>query len=343
MDFGDFTLFNIFQKDKKIYMICSILNIPINESDINVNIIKNQRAYHVNNFFYNKIEKDNHEPILILIYNIPDRLFSNELELVVSYKENIYVKNIKETDNKNKQFLALTTLFKDDYNLIPIFYNYYKSQGVDHFYLYYNGKINQDIKDIINNCVDKTDNDITLLEWDFRYYNNDKIKYEHHAQMGQMHDALYRFGKGNYEYMIFNDLDEYFKIPNCDITLKEYIEKNKNISIFGFCNRWSVTIDEKIPSIFPKKFFYGNKHEHGDRSKNIFKIENIETIGIHGYSGSITYNVNNPLKKLDLDMYHFYNWNNKDRKFETLYTYTGEVIEKKKISQKTLKIILSKY
>ena len=120
MDFGDFTLFNIFQKDKKIYMICSILNIPINESDINVNIIKNQRAYHVNNFFYNKIEKDNHEPILILIYNIPDRLFSNELELVVSYKENIYVKNIKETDNKNKQFLALTTLFKESIILSPI-------------------------------------------------------------------------------------------------------------------------------------------------------------------------------------------------------------------------------
>ncbi len=135
MDFGDFTLFNIFQKDKKIYMICSILNIPVNESDINVNIIKNKKAYDINNFFSNKIEKDNHEPILILIYNIPDRLFSNELESVVSYKENIYVKILKETKDKNKKFLALTTLFKDDYNLIPIFYNYYKKQGVDHFYL----------------------------------------------------------------------------------------------------------------------------------------------------------------------------------------------------------------
>jgi hypothetical protein len=34
-----------------------------------------------------------------------------------------------------------TTLFKDDFKLIHVFYNYYLKQGIEHFYLYYNGKL----------------------------------------------------------------------------------------------------------------------------------------------------------------------------------------------------------
>ena len=50
--------------------------------------------------------------------------------------------------------------------------------------------------------------------------------FKHHAQPGQMHHALYKYGKNNYNYMIFCDLDEYIFIPNK--TIKEYIFENKH-------------------------------------------------------------------------------------------------------------------
>ena len=47
-------------------------------------------------------------------------------------------------------------MFQHDFRIIPIFYDYYKKQGVDHFYLYYNGRLTDDnldaklIKEICN-------------------------------------------------------------------------------------------------------------------------------------------------------------------------------------------------
>ena len=80
-------------------------------------------------------------------------------------------------------------------------------QGVDHFYMYYNGKLTQEIIDKFNFP------NVTLIEWDFRYWNCMKTyKWGHHAQMGQLSDAIYRYGKDNYDYMIFNDMDEFFYI-----------------------------------------------------------------------------------------------------------------------------------
>jgi hypothetical protein len=352
MDFIDFTLFNIFlnQLDNSIYLICSIQNYPINENDIDIDVMINKLDLinrinkvdsNINNNFYKKIVKDNHEPILIFIYNL-----NNNLDLIqlVNSKEDIYIaikyKNKKYIDklatqisqlnrinniNTNNRlnllnhnyFLTVTTLFKDDFNLFPIYYKYYKSQGVDHFYLYYNNNIenlDQNFYKYINSL-----NDVTLTEWNYRYLNDDSTKYKHHAQLGQIHDALYRFGKNNSKYMIFNDFDEYFKIKG--ITIKNYLLNNPNVSTFGFCNRWSTTVDKQIPTELPNTFLYGEKHDHGNRSKNILKVEDIETTGIHGYLDSITYNIVNPTRILNLDMFHFYNWSNKKRTYDTPYIY----------------------
>lgn len=349
MDFIDFTLFNVFLNKPdfksniyKIYLICSIQNEPINENDLEITINK------TSNYFYKKIIKDNHEPILIFIYNFtknnPNDESQEKFNFTIKYKKNKLEYNrilncklqnnilIKSPENtiqniQNNFFLTITTLFKNDFNLFPIYYKYYKSQGVEHFYLYYNNNIdNLDIKfkEYIN-----TLNDVTLTEWNFRYLNDDKATYKHHAQLGQIHDALYRFGKNNSKYMIFNDFDEYFKIKG--ITIKNYLLNNPNVSTFGFCNRWSSTTDNKIPEKLPNIFLYGNKHDHGDRSKNIFKVEDIETTGIHGYLESITYNIVDPLKILNLDMFHFYSWSNKKRTYDTpyIYKFTNSSIKKK--------------
>jgi hypothetical protein len=41
-----------------------------------------------------------------------------------------------------------------------------------------------------------------------------KLEIIHHAQPGQIQHALYKYGKNEYTYMIFNDLDEYMHIKN---------------------------------------------------------------------------------------------------------------------------------
>jgi len=46
MDFKDFTLFNIFYKNKKIYLILSIYNDPVNENELKITI--NNKTINVN-------------------------------------------------------------------------------------------------------------------------------------------------------------------------------------------------------------------------------------------------------------------------------------------------------
>ena len=169
--------------------------------------------------------------------------------------------------------------------------------------MYYNGLLNNEIKKIFNY------KDVTLIEWDFRYWNPGKYKYRHHAQLGQMHHALYKYGKDNYKYMIFNDLDEYLFIPN--IKLVEYIKLNTNINIFGFKNIWANTKNNEVN--IQEDLDISKPFPFGTRSKCIYMVSSIETIGIHTPSKMLQ------KKNTDYDnyMYHFYKWSLKIRKYDT--------------------------
>jgi len=325
--------FDIIYKNNKIYLIMPIYNIPANPDNIIVS---------VNNLSLKLTEsyvKDSDEPILIYIYEYnsePNSIIKVNVSIITgiikSYDiRHIYTNTIpisipipsNNTIIKTNKFLALTTLFKYDYFIFPIFYNYYKNQGVQHFYMYYNGIITPEISKVFN----KTD--VTLVEWNFHYWNPRGTKYVHHAQTGQMHHALYNYGKDVYEYMIFCDLDEYLHIPKNkfvepqqqsssqyhDNTILEFIKINRTIDVFGFCNIWANTINDKIPDNLqlPNKFLtVSTKNEYKERSKNIYKVSSINTIGIHqtctDYVGlnCIT----------DLNMYHFYKWSSKNRVIE---------------------------
>jgi hypothetical protein len=196
--------------------------------------------------------------------------------------------------------------------------------------MYYNGLITPGIKTVF----DKPD--VTLVQWNFQYWNPRGVKYPHHAQMGQMHHALYKYGKDIYDYMIFCDLDEYLHIPKnkrietienianiapnseeyTDNTIRRFITNNPDIDIFGFCNFWSNTIDGNMPSTphLPKTFLSVLEPvEYLERSKNIYKVSSINTIGIH----QVGYNFYSTMKHIiDLKMYHFYKWSSKGRVIE---------------------------
>ena len=297
--------FDIFFKNNKIYLICPIYNDEIDINKLKVSINENDTLIILPlQHAHKKIE---YEAIEILVYYFFTS--SKTVNISVEYlgiKKNYTLENINININKK---LSITTLFKDDYFLFPIFYKYYKSQGVQHFYMYYNGLITEDIKKLFDYS------DVSLIEWDFQYWNDKTCQYYHHAQMGQLHHALYRYGKENSEYMIFCDLDEYLHTPGKYIL--DTINTNKDIDVFGFCNLWAQTKDNTIPKEFPTKFLVGEKMIYTLRSKNMYKVSAISTLSIH-HPRTFT---RTPNTQTDYLMFHFHSWGDNDRKEEVIYNY----------------------
>jgi len=316
--------FDIFYKNNKIYLIMPIYNKPANPLQIIIRINNSDLA------LSESFVKDSNEPALIYVYNVPtvEDNESNEIQVEVSCCEVTKTYKLQHIITQNlttpyQHFLTLTTLFHNDYTIFPLFYNYYKSQGVSHFYMYYNGVITQQIKDFFEEYGSEN---ITLIEWNFHYWNPRNFKYSHHAQPAQIHHAIYKYGKNVSEYMISCDLDEYLHIPiqeekyAASLTLKKYIDSHRDIDIFGFCNIWATTLDNKYPTkpFLPDKILTVELiNPYKDRSKNIYKLNSIQTVGIHQVGESDPICLNENLKSIeDLQMYHFYNWSRRERTIE---------------------------
>lgn len=296
-DDGDCLFFDIFYKDNCVYIISPIYDKPYDTNDILVSI--HNRAIAVSD----KKIKDYWEPISIYLYNYKSK--DKTIEVTVTYK-NITKSFILNNNISSKaNLLTLTTLFKNDYELFPMFYSYYLKQGVSHFYMYYNGILTEDIKSIFNLP------NVTVIEWNFKYWNSSDKKYPHHAQVGQMHHALYKYGKDYTDYMIFCDLDEYLSIPKN--TLVEYISKHNNIKKIVFGNKWSRTLDNTIPTKFPSSFYTAEKLGYKDRSKVICCVNSTDLLAIHYAYGLNEYS----LSEL-FDMYHFCNWGHRNRIFDDI-------------------------
>lgn len=313
-DNNDVLFFDVFYKNNKIHLILPIYNQPYSPDDIKLLVNNDTHSLVLSK----KFERNGYEPILVYIYEY--FAISKKIKLTVEYKNIIKRYNLKHiicNDAQPKKKLGLTTLFKDDYHIFPFFYDYYKKQGVSHFYMYYNGKTTPEIREIFT----KDKSDVTLIDWDFRYWNfldeekEEAIEkgdylYAHHAQIGQLHHAIYRYGKDVCEYMAFCDFDEYLHIPNMNLlqTLQEY----PDIDILGFRNKWA---DAEMPnpsSKFPETLLTSEPFPYGKRSKNIYKMSSVNTIYIHFCYDFTNSNV---AGYTDFFFYHFYKWNNNKQDF----------------------------
>lgn len=259
--------FDIFHKNNELVLICPVYTSHIEYlSTIRIThkgVVIPQKTAHV------KIE---YEPIAVLIFDFPVT-DTDTHEVCVEYKGVSQTHTLVHTITSTKNMLSLTTLFKDDYKHIDLFYEYYKRQGVGHFYMYYNGKPSKELLDLYAKP------DITLIEWDFQYWNDKaRSEFPHHAQPAQIHHAIYRYGKQNTEYMIFCDMDEYMYIPGK--TLYSLVE-SKTVDLFGFHNHWCKTVDGTIPTSFPTRILRGPIWDYGDRSKNIHRMDTLVTTGVH--------------------------------------------------------------
>ena len=288
LDENKLLFFDIYHKDNQIILICPVYeDIDPSEFISNIKISNNGIPLNLDGF-QSKIE---YEPILIIGYKFTS---SNKINMIkVEFNGIIKEFNLKCEDLIDLHKLSITTLFKDDFKLIDLFYSYYDSQGVKKFYLYYNGILTTEIKELFSK------KGVKLIEWNFKYWNStSNTNFLHHAQMGQIHHALWKYGKNRSEYMIFCDFDEYLTVDNK--TLINEI-KEKKYDFFGFCTQWCLV--EEIPKTLPFNFTKSEIIPYPSRSKCIYKVSLINTIGIH-YSNE---NLNG---KSDYIMYHFLNFSN---------------------------------
>ena len=319
--------FSAFHKNEQLVLICPIYNSPRSFTVTSGGRALQRLASHV---------EDAREPVMVVIYAAPVSSAQATIFEILDDEGCAQEVALEHITSAATNTLALTTLFKDDHALIPLFYNWYRANGVEQFYLYYNGVATDDIR---RRCDLPG---VVLTDWNFRYWNDSSCKYKHHAQMGQMHDALYRFGKDRHRYMIFCDLDEYLYYPRGALV---ELARGSDVDAVAFRNRWSTTHgDEPLPRHFPMQFRACSRLRYGKRSKCMHRTSSAVTLHIHTHRR--TSGTSRPaappspprLPRVDAsyDMFHFASWSRPGRRFPeddnraeayAVYLCGGDVIE----------------
>jgi GR25 family glycosyltransferase involved in LPS biosynthesis len=305
-----YLFFDIFINNNKLYIIAPIYkNFSINYNSIEIYLINNDKKIQLKQEQEFTNTDYQYEPFYIKIYKIQSD--NNQEEIEVTYNNitnKYYLQKYSQNLNKNKFLLTTTTLFKDDWNLFDLYYKYYSNQGIEYFYMYYNGESTEEIKDKLLYP------NVKLIDWNFQYWY-DNIPGEHVAQPGHLQHSLYKYGKTQTQYMAYCDLDEFMFIPN--LTLKEFILSpqlsQQNVDTIGFINHWSMTFDGKVFKEFPEKFLKSSEKftfGHNQRSKCIHKVDSHNYIYIHMPQMS---NNKKIIVNENLFLFHFANWNVPDR------------------------------
>jgi hypothetical protein len=299
-----------------------------NVNNINFNI-KNTQI--INKTIY---ENNHFESSLSIILDLEK--VQESLELSIEYTHNktkhFFNVSLKQSfKDINNIFLGAMTLFKDDYKLLKQYIKYYENLGISFFYFYYNGQFNNEllieIKGIINSIRNDLQTDIIvyLVQWDYQYWCNpdDKLNKHHHAQTMALNDSL-NIMKNFCKYVLYNDLDEFCILKKYNNFI-DMINYNNNVDIFTFKNRFCKMGNNliKYEDLYEKfdlnHIIQGNYWDTG-REKNLFKIENINVMGVHNY-----YEEFSPKLVMSIkvgEFYHIINFEEKER----LYLMTEYIV-----------------
>lgn len=176
---------------------------------------------------------------------------------------------VQQTCQKKYKLVAMTT-FKDDASLIESYVGYYKTLGVEHFFMYYNSS--ESVENLPNI------QDVTYIQWPYPYW----IEKRHYAQLGSMTDMIYH-ARSFADYVLFNDLDEYILWKPKHISLRSFVLNNQ-FAIYGMLNNFVFIDDPKgevSSQIKNDNFSRTFEMPYGTRSKNIVNVHKVDKIGIH--------------------------------------------------------------
>jgi hypothetical protein len=260
---------DIFIKNNELILISQIYyDILFNFNEVEIILDNNNELININKFDQILPIEDNtttntHEAYNVIKYKLPiDKIKKDNINtFFIRYKNQKYLYNIIPIKNIDiKTEFTIATLFKDDHYQIPMFYNYYKKQGVTKFILFYNGNIKK-----VDHLLFKAP-EIEYNSWNYDYYMDDVTSWEktdefkkrtksaniHHAQSLLLTMIRYKYFKDT-RYLLLNDLDEYFHVPN--ETLITYL-KRTNKTMYQVKNYWAKLKNKIIDDTEPK----GNYH-----------------------------------------------------------------------------------
>jgi len=145
-------------------------------------------------------------------FQIVQRNVGNE-QFIFAYKNPHKLLEVK----KKYKLCVMTLFYREQPHELNNFFDYYRNQGVDYFYMYYNGKLKEKI-----NLPKYTD--VEYLEWDFYYWLQQGQLRIHHAQI----PAMIHFQKKYLpycDYALMIDTDEF--LYNSEQTIQNYLIEHK--------------------------------------------------------------------------------------------------------------------
>jgi len=300
-------IYDIFVKNDYIYVISTFKNscekplkITVNETPLKEYFFKDAAPM----LYYSaKLTNTDSTNFVITINSQVFTWINPHTKLGVEY--------IKPKLTRNK--LAFATLFKDDYPFLSQMINHYRNQGVDCFYLYYNGS------KLPNNLPQGPD--INYYLWDIQPYfwtsrkhgfHNRKL---HNAQTSFLTMVQHKYFDDN-EWIILADLDEL--IINTKPQEKTILDRlqQSEAEVISIRNHWA-----KIDNL-GKIYYVAEDLGPFIRTKCIYRGSYTGWIGVHHPFGTV-----NKVDMTDLRLLHVVNVLHNDRlKYivEPLLTYTFE-------------------
>lgn len=172
-------------------------------------------------------------------------------------------------------FLTAATLFKRDYAQVRSWMDYHAAMGFERFVLYYNGKLDAILPEILAQ-EDVRTKDVLLVQWPFSYWVDgmalgvggmlavhgeqaDLSKHSpdwHHAQQIMLNHALLML-RDTTEYVGFFDLDEYFWF-NAPMSLPDLLRANDQ-DVYVFHSRWAEIKSNHVPTLRDNAGFFDNE------------------------------------------------------------------------------------
>ena len=207
-----------------------------------------------------------------------------------------------------KTKICICTIGKRENKYIKEFIEYYKNYGIDKIFLYDNNNLNEEyFDDILYNYIKK--NYVEIINW--RGINSPQMK---------IYYDCYKKNYNNYDWLIFNDIDEYLYLKNYKC-IKDFLFQSKFINCENIQLNWLLYTDnnliyyqnkslikrftEKDPKRIKRKI---NKHSNG---KSILRghISNIKITNFHSISDDLKtcdgFGIERKYLKPDYKYYYF--------------------------------------
>ena len=216
------------------------------------------------------LERKSFEPSVMCLFESKKWKDKKSLPIRIVIQGITYNFTLEKEEYPIYNFVA-TTLFKDDYQMLDHYIDYYTKLGVQCFFLYYNGKLDNLKLELLEHIQIP----IHLTEWDYSAPLQVKVM--------SIADALY-WGKNVTEYLLFMDLDEYLAL---DVNLFQIVQTYPQVTNFSFDCHWSALGKELIPYKDVKEKFYSatifwNSVSCGNtRRKSLIRPQNIDIMRVH--------------------------------------------------------------